>query len=330
MSHLLFHKTLNFFKSENLKNKNISIGVSGGLDSLVLLDVLHQIASPQKLKLSVIHVYHGESSNPSLQKYRNEARQLVFKTCKFLSVPFKESEAPKRELKSEEDFREFRYEQFQKNLKEEGAHFLALAHNNNDILETRLIHLIRGCGLEGLKSMDFFDPIPQTTLHGKGEGSLIRPFLPFSRESILDYAQKKKLRWLEDPSNLDETFLRNWLRKKWLIELEKKRPGSCFRLGKSLAQIASSSEKKDFLAHSITFEGIPRNFLRELSLFNQKRLLVLYMKRQNIKNYGQSHIEELLKHLERKEKHIVFDLLKRKWKITPDFFYVESGINKNS
>ena len=49
------------------------------------------------------------------------------------------------------------------------------------------------------------------------------------------------------------------------------------------------------------------------------------MRRQNIKNYGQSHIEEFLKHLSRKEKYITLDLLKRKWKITPAFFYVENG-----
>ena len=335
MSHFLFHKTLDFFKSENLKNKKISIGVSGGLDSMVLLDVLYQVASPQNLELSAIYIHHGESSDSSLQNYRTEAVKLVSETCKSLSIPFKKSISPQRELKTEEDFRRFRYEQFQKILKKEASHFLALAHNNNDVLETRLIHLIRGCGFEGLKSMDFFGSIPKLSMNGKQEEeksvgdleiSLMRPFLLFSREEILDYAQKKKLKWLEDPSNFDETFLRNWLRKRWLVDLEKKRPGSRFRLGQSLAQITSYfSEKKDSPFHLISSKGISRNILRELSLFDQKRLVALYMKKQNIKNYGQSHIEELLKHLDRRDKEITLDLLKRKWKITADFFYVEDS-----
>ncbi len=331
MSHFLFHKTLDFFKSENLKNKKISIGVSGGVDSMVLLDVLYQVASPQKLKLSVIYVHHGESLDSSLQKYRKEAKNLVSESCNSLSIPFRESDFPQVELKSEEDFRKFRYEQFQKILQMEKSHFLALAHNGDDILETRLIHLIRGCGLEGLKSMDFFGSIPELSINKeqdfkKLETCLMRPFLFFSRGDILDYAQKKQLRWLEDPSNLNENFLRNWLRNKWLVDLEKKRPGSRFRLGQSLSQIVSSfSKRKDFLSHFITSEGIPRNLLRELSIFDQKRLLALYMRRQNIKNYGQSHIEEFLKHLDRKDKNITLNLLKRKWRVTPNFFYMENS-----
>ena len=114
MSHFLFHKTLDFFKSENLKNKKIAVGVSGGLDSMVLLDVLHQLTSPKKLELFVIHVHHGESSDDSLQVYRKESRKLVAETCKFLSIPFRESVPPQKELKSEEDFRQFRYEQFKR------------------------------------------------------------------------------------------------------------------------------------------------------------------------------------------------------------------------
>ena len=327
MSHFLFHKTLDFFRSENLQNKKISIGVSGGLDSMVLLDVLHQIASPQKLKLFVMYVHHGETSDSSLKTYRKKVASLVSQTCESLSLPFQVSDFPQRELKSEEEFRSFRYEQFQDHLKELGSDFLALAHNSDDVLETRLIHLIRGCGLEGLKAMDFFGSIPDVNRNGEDlKASLIRPFLFFSREDILDYAQKKRLKWLEDPSNLDESFLRNWLRKKWLLDLEKKRPGSRFRLSQSLAKIvSSSSETKDFPPHFITSKGISRPLLRELPLAHQKRLLALYMRRKNIKNYGQSHIEELLKHLQRTNKQITLDLLKKKWKITSDFLCIEDS-----
>ena len=134
--------------------------------------------------------------------------------------------------------------------------------------------MIRGCGLEGLKSMDLIGSIlGQSSINGKKEFTLIRPFLLFSREDILDYAQKKQLKWLEDPSNFDETFLRNWLRKTWLMELEKKRPGGRFRLGQSLAQVASSfSKKEDSLSKSITSEGIPRNLLMETSLIGSKKI----------------------------------------------------------
>jgi len=326
MSHFVFHKTLDLFKSKNLKDVHILIGVSGGLDSIALLDILHQIASPQNLKLCVIYVHHGKSSGVVMQNYRDESQKRVTQFCKSLAVPFYVSDYPQKELKSEGEFREFRYAQFQKILKQTGAHLLAVAHNSDDILETRLMHLIRGCGLEALKGMEILGSIPNLSLEIRSVSNprLLRPFLLFSREKILDYAHTRKLEWLEDPSNLDESFLRNWLRTNWLPKLEQKQPGSRFRLGQSLAQIVSlidQSNNKDSLSHLLTHRGISRPLFRELSLLDQKRLLFLYMKKQQIKNYSQSHINELLKHLERPNKRITLNLLKRKWEITSDFFF---------
>ncbi|MGI9548730.1 MAG: tRNA lysidine(34) synthetase TilS [Bdellovibrionales bacterium] len=319
MSHLLFHKTLDFFKSQAIENKKLCLGISGGVDSMVLLDVMSQVASPLNLKLVVIHVHHGATTDASVRAYRDKVGSFVTSVCRDSSFPFYLSQAPLEQLKSEQEFRTFRYQQFEKYIKEEQAAGLVLAHNSDDALETRLIHLIRGCGLEGLKAMD-----SAGWLGPDFEKNLIRPFLSFSKGDILDYAQKKSLKWLEDPSNSQQDFLRNWLRNAWLIDLEKKRPGSRFRLGQSLDKIASSfSESEDLLPYFINSKRISRPLFKSLSRDHQKRLLALYMKKENIRNYGQSHIEEVLKHLERPNKHMNLDLLKRKWKITPDFFYVE-------
>ena len=310
MGHFLFHKTLDFFKSEGIKDQKILVAVSGGLDSIVLLHVLRQL--PGTLNLFGVYIHHGPSPNEELESYRKKAKAFVSDFCSSLSVPFLCPPLSKKLLKSEADMREFRQSQLKFLLKEKRASWLALAHNSEDLLETRLLHLIRGCGEEGLKSMERVNP------------PILRPFLPFSRKILADYAKQTKLKWLEDPSNSEEIFFRNWLRNHWLPQLEKKRPGSRDCLSRSLSQLASSlSQKEEDFSYLLSSEGLRRNLLEELPLSQKKRALAFYMRKKKIKNYSRAHIEEILKHLERKQKNFSLKMLKRDWKITTQFLFVE-------
>lgn len=312
MSHSLFHQTLSLLKSKNINNKKILVAVSGGLDSICLLNVLHEASSIQKLDIFASYIHHGKDQSESINIYREKARKKVFDACKNLSIPFILSDNPLEELKSEQDFRDFRYQQLEKIRKEKKLDFISLAHHSEDLLESRILFMIRGCGLEGLKSMQVL------------KDSLLRPFLQIPRQKILDYAKVKQLTWLEDPSNLDDKFLRNWLRNHWLVEIEKKQAGSKFRLAESLNNIALSYDQADpSLLKCLTEQGIRRDLLRQMPLACQQQVLAIYMKKKNINNYGQAHIKELLKHLDRPKKDIVLKLLKKNWKISNKFISCE-------
>lgn len=311
MAHALFHKTLKFLKNHNIRNQKIIVGVSGGLDSMVLLDVLSELSASQQLSLLAVYVHHGLTSDQEMKSYRDQAEKFLKNACSSRSISLVSPPLPKKTLETEEEFRDFRQSCFRDLLVKERAHWVALGHHSDDVLETRLLHLIRGCGKGGLVFPSAVSP-------------WLRPFVSVSREELADYAENRQIRWLEDPSNLQEKFFRNWLRKSWLPALEKQRPGSRNTLARSLSRIAEALEEtEDSLTSFITTKGIKRSALLELSFPRQRAVLAFYMRKKEIKNYGLSHIEELLKHLDRNHKNFTLRLLKKNWRITRDFVSVE-------
>ena len=285
------------------------VGVSGGLDSLALLGVLSELASPRGLSLSAMYVHHGSSPDPKIQSYRDQARQFLRDVCASLSVPFVPSAPSKTVLKTEEEFRDFRRACLTNLLKKEGADWIALGHNSGDVLETRLLHLIRGCGGRGLS----FPPIHPPWL---------RPFVSVSREELTVYAKGRSLQWLEDPGNRQEKFFRNWLRKNWLPALEKRRPGSRDTLARSFSRIAEALEgTEDSFSSLITKKGLKRNALLELDPSRQRGALAFYMRQQKLKDYGLSHIEELLKHLDRTRKKLHIKTIEKKLADHKGFYF---------
>ena len=310
MNHFLFHRVLKILREKDINRKALLVAVSGGVDSCVLLHLLVRMSSSLQLKLFVAHIHHGKAEKASLVQYRDQAGELVKALCSEYGIPFLFSKS-KRKLVSERDMREFRRSCFQELLAETKAHWIALGHNSDDVLETRLINLIRGCGREGLKSMGFLQP------------PLLRPLAFSSRKDIQDYAQKNKLKWLEDPSNKDIAFFRNWLRTRWLPLLEKKRPQSLVSLSRSLSLIGDDSSFDLSLDAYVSKEGVKRDSLLELGPLKQREVLAWYMRGKGLSGYGLSHIQELQKHINRSQKTCTVRLLKRTWHITPRLVFVE-------
>ena len=309
MKPYFFNESLKLFENHKLKDKKIVLAVSGGLDSVVLLDLLKELSFPCRLKLSVLHIHHGLSPKKKIKTYRDETKQFVFQLSSSYELDFFSPEPPKEILQSEEDFRKFRHFCFKKILRQKQAS-LALGHNRDDLLETRLIKLVRGCGEEGLKGMKIWEP------------PYFRPLLHFSRKEIQKYALYRKLKWKEDPSNKDNNYLRNWMRNKWLPQLDNKRSGSLKSLARSLESI-SFVQKKNLHPSMITSRGIKRNLLMEMPLKEQKRVLAFYMRKLQLSNYGQSHIGEVLKQAERKEKKFSVKILKKTWTFTQGYIVAE-------
>ena len=310
MKQRFFNLVLKLFKEHNIKNKKIIVGLSGGLDSVVLFDLLKELSQPCKLKLYVAHVHHGNSAQKNIKNYRDKARKFVLSLCEKDNLEFLSPKNTNKILKSEEEFRKLRHSYFKKAFKQKKTDLIALAHNQDDLLETNLINLIRGSGLQGLKSMSYY------------ENPYLRPLLFFTREEIKSYASKQKLKWLEDPSNKDNKFLRNWIRNKWLKDLESKRQGSIKSLARSLLTLREEREKN--LTSSIDTKGIKRSFFMELSLKDKKRVLAFYMRKKNLSNYAQSHIEELIKHSERSQKEFSIKLLKKTWFFTKKYITIQT------
>ena len=192
------------------------VGVSGGPDSLCLLDSLHRLGIP----LLAAHFDHG------LRDESAEEARLVAALVKEMGVPFHLARsdvralAVKEGLTIEEAARKARYRFLFRTARDNQAQAVAVAHTADDQVETVLMHLLRGAGLSGLKGMvsrvvipDWDEQIP-----------LVRPLLDFWRSETVAWCAEKTLPALIDPSNQDTVFLRNRLRHELIPELQTYNP----------------------------------------------------------------------------------------------------------
>ncbi len=212
--------------------QTLFVGLSGGLDSTVLL---HAMAKQPKLsgKLQAVHVHHGLSVNAS--EWQEHCRHY----CDALSVPFL---SHKVEFDSrtniEENARMARYQVFSSLLNENDC--LLLGHHADDLAETVLLQLFRGAGIDGMAAMP-----PQ---YKWSKGTLARPFLHYSREMLAAYALRNHLNWIEDESNLNNDYSRNYLRNCIIPELRKKWPAVVENLGRSAAHCQQAKSNLEALA----------------------------------------------------------------------------------
>jgi len=209
-----------FFKVQK-ETVDVTIGLSGGVDSMVLLNVLYQLKTKLNLKLSAIHVHHGLSKNA------DNWGQVCFDECKKLDVDFSQKKINidnSEGIGIEASARKARYQI----LHQLSNEFLVTAHHQNDQAETLMLQLLRGSGLKGLASMPSYDE----------ERHLWRPFLKLSRDVIEEYAKNNNIRFIEDESNKNIEFDRNFLRLEIFPKLIKRFPQTIKSLGRSADLVA--------------------------------------------------------------------------------------------
>lgn len=205
----------------------LAVGLSGGLDSVVLLDLLANAAPGRGIVLSAVHVHHGLS--PQADAWAEFCRQL----CRGYGIPcrVRQVSVPRDSgLGTEAAARAARYAA----LLAEDCDALALAHHRDDQAETLLLQLLRGAGLPGLSAMP-----EQRPLAGR---QLLRPLLDLPRSRLAAYAAERGLRWVEDESNLDTGYDRNFLRHDILPRLESRFPAARQTLARSAAHLAEAAE----------------------------------------------------------------------------------------
>jgi tRNA(Ile)-lysidine synthase len=213
------------------KMKSMTVALSGGIDSVVLLHLLHQLQKTQTFTLKASHVHHGLSKNAD--------KWVTFceKLCRKLSIPLDINYVKlpqKKSLGIEGEARRLRYEK----LLQSKTDLVVLAHHEDDQAETFLLQLMRGAGVKGLSSMAHFDDTRR----------LWRPLLNTSRIDIESYAKKHKLKWIEDESNQNIDFDRNFIRSKILPLLKNRFSHIIKVISRSSAHLAEAQYLLDNLA----------------------------------------------------------------------------------
>ena len=197
--------------SKFLKNQKIGLAVSGGIDSMVMLDVFCKISREYNLKLYVMHYNH---------KWRKKSHvdaELVKKYCKENKTNFLYKENKGKILKDEEIARNERYSFFEKCAKRFSLKIICTAHHKDDQLETVLFRLARGTGPNGLSPIKEFRELPNGI-------KIFRPLLNVWKKDISKYAVKNKISYIEDKTNLDVIYKRNLIRRKILPLLKRINP----------------------------------------------------------------------------------------------------------
>lgn len=180
----------------------IVLGVSGGPDSIAMLDIFKDLRNILGFKIYVCHVNHMIRGQDAMndQKYVEQyckKNQIEFFTKNINVVEI----ANKQKIGTEEAGRNARYQFFEEVLKNTGANKIATAHNKNDNAETVLMHLLRGSGLSGLKGID---PIRNN--------KYIKPLIECERQEIENYCKEKNLNPCIDKTNFENTYTRNKIR----------------------------------------------------------------------------------------------------------------------
>jgi tRNA(Ile)-lysidine synthase len=239
----------------------ILIGLSGGMDSVVLLHLLHTLSSRFDWHLFALHVHHGIS--PNADAWGTFCAELCAKNAIPLHIEHVNITPLRDEHGIEAAARKLRHAAFAK----QDCDFVALAHHADDQAETMLLQLLRGAGVKGAAAMPLLKPATSQA------PATLRPLLNVARSSLLAYATQHRLRWVEDESNADESYPRNFMRHRLLPMLEQRFPAYRDTLGRSAQHFAEASELLDELAQQDGVSALDNGTLKveELRLLSPRR-----------------------------------------------------------
>lgn len=210
-----------------LEDKKLFLAVSGGLDSMVLLHLFQQLP----FEITVLHCnfqlrgLESFGDQNFIQNYCDQSAIPIFST-QFDTEAF----AKDYKLSTQVAARELRYNWFYELLETKNFDYILTAHHADDNLETFIINLTRGTGLEGLIG------IPEQN------DKIIRPLLPFSRDEILEYAKENSIEWREDSSNASNKYLRNKIRLDLVPMLKEINPNFLNAFQKTQSYLQESQE----------------------------------------------------------------------------------------
>ncbi|WP_133537594.1 tRNA lysidine(34) synthetase TilS [Tenacibaculum caenipelagi] len=210
-----------------LKGRKLLIAVSGGIDSVVLTHILHQLG----FSIALAHCnfqLRGKESDLDEKFVENLGKKLTLTT---FTTHFNTNKyAIENKLSTQLAARELRYNWFNQLIKKHHFDYLLTAHHADDNLETFLINFTRGTGLEGLTGIPVINE------------NIVRPLLVFSRDEILNFAQENNIKWREDKSNAETKYLRNKIRHQITPLLKELNPNLLASFNKTIDHLNQSQQ----------------------------------------------------------------------------------------
>ncbi|HUD07587.1 MAG TPA: tRNA lysidine(34) synthetase TilS [Candidatus Saccharimonadales bacterium] len=256
----------------HLSDGRYVVAVSGGVDSVALLDILRQQTG---LELIVAHFDHG------IRKDSCQDRLLVEQLAKRYGLTFVYEEAKLGPRTSEETARRARYAFLNKVMREHQAVAIITAHHQDDSVETAVINLLRGTNRRGLSSL-------RSTL------TIKRPLINVPKADLVEYALRHKLSWREDATNLDNRYLRNMIRHQLTL-------ASVADKKKFLSLIQSEAQVNDkidaiinnVLSQHLHAKGLDRGWFIALPYNVSKDILARWLSSAGISNLTRQRVEQL-------------------------------------
>jgi tRNA(Ile)-lysidine synthase len=214
------------------------VAVSGGVDSVVLLDILASSQHPNhNSQFIVAHFDHG------IRQDSAKDAKLVKALAKKYDLDYESQEAKLGKNTNEAEARDKRYEFLNKVKQKYSADALITAHHQDDVIETSMINILRGTGRRGLSSL-------------KTTETVVRPLLNIPKKQLIEYAVANKLKWNEDSTNKDTKILRNYLRLKVVAIMTKVQRDEWLKILCSARQI---NDKLDYEIQNILRRGLHKN-----------------------------------------------------------------------
>ena len=274
----------------------IVLGVSGGPDSITMLDILRQIQEEFDFEIVVAHINH------MIRKEAIQDEEYVKKYCEKNNIKcfVKRIDvidiANNKKIGTEEAGRLVRYDFFDEVLKQTGSNKIAIAHNKNDKIETIIMHLLRGSGLSGLKGIE---PIRE---------NVIRPLIECERKEIEKYCDENRLEPRIDKTNFENDYTRNKIRNIVIPYIEKELNPNIIETIDRLSEVVKKEDRYLEKVALVVYDKIlikqePGQIMLELKGFNEqdeviKSRIILYTVK---KLFGSSqgiekiHINDIIK-----------------------------------
>ena len=278
--------------------RHLTVALSGGIDSIVMLELARTIAPQLGVRIDALHVHHG------LSPHADDWERFCRAHCARRHVPFicVRVRVDGDGANIEAHARVARYAAFARAR----SGVVVLAHNQDDQAETLLLQLLRGAGVRGLSAMPVRRAL-RPAESGPQSGSrsaltLLRPLLGVSRSDIERYAARKRLRWIEDESNATDRFARNFLRTAIFPRLDQRFPGFRSAFARSGRHLAAASRLLDRLAEidgatAIAGDRLSSAVLRALEPERAANLLRAYLLARGLQVPSAIHLQEMLRQL---------------------------------
>lgn len=269
------------------------LAVSGGVDSMVLLNLLQQQPG---VRLTVAHFDHG------IRDDSVDDRRLVQSAARFYGIPFVYHEAELGEGASEAAARKARYEFLQKVRSASGARAIITAHHQDDLLETAILNMLRGTGRRGLHSL-------------RNRSGLIRPLLWVPKIDIVNYARDRDLIWREDSTNNDERYARNYVRQRIMPRLDNAARGKFMDIINQSQLVNDELDQQ--LVHALHLQPeahrIDRRWFASLPHSVAREVMATWLREHGLRDFDRATLERLVVHAKTQAAGQRVDILRNHW-----------------